>query len=118
MIAQNATPLPPGYPVGLLRGKPCYAFQNTDDHPWRFLTKSGLKGLRHHSRVGAEKGIREGAAQEGAYRSAAATMSGKSMVASPKTFTDFASGRILPQLTASSGRAPASLASNSCALLM
>ena len=40
------------------------------------------------------------------------------MVASAWTFTGVASGRIFPQLTASSGLAPLSLPSNSCAVLM
>ena len=42
------------------------------------------------------------------------TRSGKRIVASPYTFTGRASARIFPQDTASSGRAPESLPSNSC----
>jgi hypothetical protein len=48
----------------------------------------------------------------------AATMSGNTTVASAYTFTLSPSSLIFPQLTASSGRAPASLPSNSCAVLM
>ena len=46
------------------------------------------------------------------------TSKGNRMVASPETFTGRASARILPQETASSGCAPESLPSNSCAVFM
>lgn len=45
-------------------------------------------------------------------------MSGKIIVASPKTFTGVLSALIFPQLTASSGEAPESEPSNSVALDM
>lgn len=48
----------------------------------------------------------------------AATTSGNTTVASAYTFTLSPSVLIFPQLTASSGLAPASLPSNSCAVLM
>jgi hypothetical protein len=47
-----------------------------------------------------------------------ARSNGNKIVASAYIFTGFASGRIFPQLTASSGRAPLSLPSNSCAVFM
>jgi hypothetical protein len=47
-----------------------------------------------------------------------ATSNGKTMVASAKTFTGSAVKRIFPHETASSGRAPLSLPSNSCPVFM
>ena len=47
-----------------------------------------------------------------------ATRIGNRIVASPKTLIAFAPGWIFPQEIASSGKAPASLPSNSWALLM
>ncbi len=47
-----------------------------------------------------------------------ATISGNKIVASPYTFTDSHSFVSLPHETASSGSAPASDASNSCAVFM
>jgi len=47
-----------------------------------------------------------------------ATINGNMIVASPWTFTDFAFCDIFPHDTASSGVAPESEASNSCAVFM